>query len=295
MNNKQNLLFGLFLSLCLVCFQVQAKPLPKVITVDWTIAETLIALDAPPIAIGDKKAYQRWVKEPKLSATTVDLGSRVQPSIELVKSLKPDIALNSTWWSLKLGSGFKENIQQESVDFYSNQGITWQQTVIATRQLGLIVGNPAKAEQLIQSIQQQLNQQKMQLSAFHRRPIAVVQFIDARHVRIYGQNSLFDVVLQRLGLNNAWHMQTNAWGFNNIDLTQLAKLPKQTLLVVVHPHPLHIDHQLQKSLLWQRLPFSQPQNTIVLPAVWSFGALPSMGRFANVLVAGLNHQQVTAW
>ena len=34
-------------------------------------------------------------------------------------------------------------------------------------------------------------------------PLLVVQFIDERHVRVFGRGSLFEAVMQRLGLRNA--------------------------------------------------------------------------------------------
>ena len=287
--------------ICLFCLgmgvQVHAQTgsTPRVITVDWTIAETLVALGVPPVGVGDKTAYQRWVKEPQLPSSTVDLGSRAQPNIELIRDLKPDMMINSSWWSLQLKSDPSNAMQFKSLNLYPEEGVSWQQTLIGTKELGQLINKPQAAEALIQSTEQQFKQQQQQLAGFRDRPIAIVQFIDSRHLRIYGRNSLFDVVLQQLKLKNAWTAKTNTWGVNNIDLTQLAKLPPNTILVVVHPHPYTIYHQLQKSLLWQKLPFSQPSNTVVVPAVWSFGGLPAMRRFGNVLTLGLTRKQETPW
>ena len=50
----------------------------RIITTDWTIAETL-ALQAPLVGVGDTKEYATWVSEPVLNDNIVDLGLRSQP------------------------------------------------------------------------------------------------------------------------------------------------------------------------------------------------------------------------
>ncbi|RUA22576.1 hypothetical protein DSL92_05165 [Billgrantia gudaonensis] len=52
--------------------------------------------------------------------------------------------------------------------------------------------------------------------ASFRQPLLLVQFLDARHVRIYGSNSLPGIVLERLGLRNAWDSPSSRWGFRSL-------------------------------------------------------------------------------
>ncbi|MBP6116654.1 MAG: ABC transporter substrate-binding protein [Neisseriaceae bacterium] len=262
---------------------------PRVITSDWTVAETLMALQHPPLGVGDKRAYERWVIEPRLPSSSVDLGLRTQPNIELVLSLRPDYVVNAEWLQQALPDlpsiGKKINLE-----FYTPQGHSWAQSVAATRQLGALVQRPQAAEALITQTQTQLRQQGLSLQKWRDRPLAIVQFIDARHLRIYGDNSLFGTVLRMMSLTNAWPTVNNAWGGEQIDLTQLAKLPANTLMVIVAPYPPHMAKQVGQNKLWQRLPFGQPQRVVTLPAVWSFGGLPAMGRFAEVLTQQLRQQ-----
>lgn len=63
---------------------IAAAPLPRIATVDWTIAETLLALEVTPLAVGDAGPYQAWVGEPRLPAGVVDIGLRTQPNRELL-------------------------------------------------------------------------------------------------------------------------------------------------------------------------------------------------------------------
>ena len=109
--------------------------------------------------------------------------------------------------------------------------------------------------------------------------------MDARHVRVFGENGLYQAVLEQLELENAWPGQTNSWGFAMVGIEELLGIDAQ--LVVVEPAPLGVQAQLADSGLWQTLPDVQKDSVISLPPVWSFGALPSAIRFADVLTHAL--------
>ncbi|MBK1994015.1 ABC transporter substrate-binding protein, partial [Campylobacter novaezeelandiae] len=78
-----------FFLIFLLSFSLFSKEL-KVISLDWTTAETMMLLGHPIQAVGDKKSYNIWVKEPHLPNNILDLGLRVKPNLEQVIMLKPD-------------------------------------------------------------------------------------------------------------------------------------------------------------------------------------------------------------
>lgn len=279
-----------WLSAALCLLPLCAPAAPKVATSDWAVAETLVAMRHPPVTVGDKKAYENWVVAPRLPENTLDMGLRMQPNLELLRAQKPDMFINSVWFQ-QFEPQFNTVAPSHTVNFFQDNGIDWQQTLAATREVGRYLGDAAGAERLIGQTDRRFAALRGQLQPYRQRPLAVIQFIDARHARIFGRNSLYDVVLQRLDLRNAWAGQTNAWGFNNIDLTALAGLPENTLLLVVQPYPAHVPRTLQKSALWQRLPYCRAENMRVLPPVWSFGALPSMQRFGDELAVALKQER----
>ena len=122
-------------------------------------------------------------------------------------------------------------------------------------------------------------------------PLLVVQFIDERHVRVFGRGSLFEAVMQRLGLRNAWQGETNAWGFSVASLEQFLGMP-DARLVVVDPVPVGVGEKLQEPGLWQHLPLVQNNPVIHLPATWSFGGILAARRFATLLDGALREQAV---
>lgn len=268
--------------------QKQMNVPQKIITTDWSIAETLLAIDAPLIGVGDALAYQNWVKAPQLPDHVIDLGLRSQPNLEALFQVNANTLINSTWFLNILPPKLvKDRYHLYAIDFYGEAGFSWQNTVRQTQRLGEITHREKEANALIALVHAQMEKNSHQLSAYRNQPFAIVQFIDARHLRIYGNNSLYGAVLERLNLKNAWQQPTNAWGFQSIALAQLSQLPPKTQLIIVEPIPIGIFKQLNKSQLWQALPFSKAENHHFLEAVWAFGGLPSMQRFSTLLTEQL--------
>ena len=257
---------GLCISLILLCLPVcVAAQNLRIVSSDWAIVETLMALGHAPIGVGDKRAYERWVTQPALPQHTADIGLRAQPNLELIRQLQPDLVVNSSWF-MQLQARAIPNAQTVTLDFFTPQGIEWQHSVAQTRALGKLINKPAAAENLIRQTNTQFAQQTKQLAAHAHRPYAIVQFIDARHMRVYGNNSLYGQTLQRLHLRNAWTAPTNAWGFSQIDLLQLSKLPADTRLIVVHPLPPPVAPLLSSCALCQQKKTKKKVNKDLMQA-----------------------------
>ncbi|BEE11443.1 ABC transporter substrate-binding protein [Aeromonas dhakensis] len=260
------------------------KSVPRIATVDWTIAETLLALGVTPLAVGDVGSYRAWVGEPQLPAAVVDIGQRAQPNRELLAELKPDRILISPL-AAPLAPTLSRIAPVQSIALYEPDADLWQRLHEATLTIAALVNKTAEAEQLLARLDQDLAQMRAGLPA-DLPPLLVVQFIDERHVRIFGRHSLFEAVMQRLGLRNGWQGETNAWGFAVASLEQLMALP-QARLVVVDPIPVGVSERLQEPGLWQQLPQVRAAAVLHLPAVWSFGGVLAARRFAVQLSTAL--------
>jgi iron complex transport system substrate-binding protein len=253
---------------------------PRIATVDWTIAETLLALGVTPLAVGDVSAYRAWVGEPLLPADVVDIGLRAQPNRELLAELKPDRILISSL-AAPLAPTLSRIAPVQSIALYDPQTDLWQRLHEATLTIAALVNKTAEANVLLTDLNRDLEQMKQTLPA-ELPPLLVVQFIDERHVRVFGRHSLFEAVMQRLGLRNAWQGETNAWGFSVASIEQFMALPAARL-VVVDPIPVGVSERLQEPGLWQHLPLVQQAPVLHLPAVWSFGGVLAARRFASLL------------
>ena len=192
---------------------------------------------------------------PPLPKSTLEAGLRFQPNLERLYQIKPDFFVQSPWYA-SAKPQFEKIAPVYEVAFGTDKGIDYAHTVATTRKLGKIIGDAPAAEKLVAATEKLFAKHRAALAAYRSRPLAVVQFADGRHLRIYGKTSLFQAVFDKLGLQNAWTGASNEWGFANITLPDLAKLPPDTLLIVVKPHPPNTRRILENSTLWRRLPFS---------------------------------------
>ncbi|PRY68274.1 ABC transporter substrate-binding protein [Halomonas ventosae] len=285
-NAPTRLLRGLVPTLLLALALVpmpRAQAQPAVATLDWTLAETLVALGVTPAGVAQVEAYQAWVGAPRLPAATVDLGLRSQPNLELLASLAPERILISPMFA-NLAPRLSRIAPVTTLPLYSPGRETWPQLHELTREVGRLAHRKAAAERLIAETEARLEAQRQRLPA-RVPPLLVVQFMDERHVRVFGAGGLYQAVMARLGLENAWRGETNAWGFSLVGLEQLAG--REARLVVVEPYPVGVEAALADSGLWQQQPSVREDSLITLPPVWSFGALPSAQRFADHLVTAL--------
>nr|WP_240454037.1 ABC transporter substrate-binding protein [Halomonas sp. NO4] len=274
----------LLLSL-LVILPVRGEPL-RVATLDWTLAETLVALGVEPTAVAQVDAYHDWVGKPALPPSVVDLGLRTQPNLELLASLEPHHILISPMFA-NLAPRLSRIAPVEHLALYSPDIETWREMRELTRRVAALVDRPNAAEMLIADTEATLAKLRKQLPA-NPGPLLMAQFMDERHVRVFGDNGLYQAVLDRLGIDNAWPGKTNAWGFALVGIEALAGLEGR--LVVVEPYPAGVEAALGDSGLWRSIPSVRDNSLITLPPVWSFGALPSAQRFAETLVAALTEQ-----
>ncbi|EPC02201.1 hypothetical protein L861_15950 [Litchfieldella anticariensis FP35 = DSM 16096] len=277
-------LAGLALLLLLAPTHALRADTPAIATLDWTIAETLVALGVAPQAVAQTDAYRDWVGEPPLPASVTDLGLRTQPNLELLASLEPERILISPMFA-NLTPRLSRIAPVENLSLYTPEGDTWEQMGKLTRQVAQLVGRPHAGERLIADAEAYLASLRTTLDSSNHSPLLIVQFMDERHVRVFGNNGLYQAVLDRLGLVNAWQGQTNDWGFSLVGIEALVDI--EARLVVVEPYPVGVKAQLANSGLWQHLPSVRDDTLITLPPVWSFGALPSAKRFATELVAAL--------
>nr|WP_298967034.1 ABC transporter substrate-binding protein [uncultured Halomonas sp.] len=270
---------GLF-AVCLLAFSTAQA---QWATVDWTIAETLMAIDAPVSSVAQQDAYHDWVGEPRIPESVSDMGLRTQPNLELLAQIPPAQTLISPMFA-GLTPRLERIAPVTSFALYSPGTDTWEEMQTLTRQLGELTERQTQAEALIEETTALMD--RLRRSQPDTAPLLMVQFMDARHVRVFGDNSLYNAVLEQLDIPNAWDQPTNAWGFALVGVEALARYP-EAKIVIIDPLPAGVEEKLAESGLWQHLLSVKNDRLLRLPPAWSFGALPSAQRFALELTAVL--------
>ncbi len=278
----------LALCLCLLCLAAQAAPPQRIAVIDWGIAETLLGLGVTPIAVAQTEGYRRWVGAPVLPEDVVDLGLRVEPNLELLSQLKPDLILITPQFAASRAQ-LERIAPVQSLAIYTREAEGYIGAQQVTRELAALLEREAEGEALIERVEARLLQVRQRLSQYPVPALYIATFLDARHVRLFGKQSLYQGVLDRVGLRNAWQGPTNYWGFTQAGIERLSEQPAAAL-IYLEPLPPGTAQGLADSALWQRLPMVREQRVYGLPPVWSFNGLLAAERFAGLLEQRLSEE-----
>ncbi|WP_292331782.1 iron-siderophore ABC transporter substrate-binding protein [Mesorhizobium sp.] len=254
----------------------------RVATIDWGTAETLLALGITPLGLAESAGYRDWVGSPALPSGVAELGLRATPSLEYLAALKPDVILSTPQFTA-IEPVLGRIAPVISLATFTEDLEPYRHAEENTRRLGALTGREQAADDLIAAIDARIAKLKGAVGMAATRPVLVLYFQDDRHAWVFCRGSLFDDVLKRAGLKNAWTGAGNFWGFANAGVDQLFAA-RDAAVLVIEPVPPAVRAKLaaRDGLLGQ-LPAFAPGNYEILPSVWGFGGLPSAGRFADLL------------
>ena len=256
-------------------------PAPRIAVIDWGLTETLLGLGVTPLAVAQTEGYRRWVQAPVLPDQVIDLGLRIEPNLELLSQLKPDMILITPQFAASRAQ-LERIAPVHSLAIYTPEDEAFVGAQRVTRELAALLGRQAAGDAMIRRIDATLARVKQRLSQQSLPPFYVMTFLDQRHVRLFGKNSIYQGVMDRVGLRNAWNGPTNYWGFTQQGIDSLAGEPSAALLYL-EPLPPGTADGLAHSELWKHLPAVREQRLYALPPVWSFNGLMAAERFATLL------------
>lgn len=260
----------------------------RIIALEWLPIELLMALGVTPMAAAELPNYQIWVNEPKLPDSVIDVGLRTQPNLEFMAQLKPSLILYSAGYGpseekikrIAPGVGFQFNDSSGKPLDVARRSLT---------QLGDVLGMQQAAEQHLTEFDAFMESMKPRFVGRGSRPILLMAFLDNRHVLVVGKHSLFQQVMDQLGLKNAWQGQTNFWGTAIMGIERLAEVKGADVLCMEHNNSAMIQ-QATSTPLWQAMPFVRENRFQRIPAVWLYGATLSAMHFTRVLDNALGGQ-----
>ncbi len=261
---------------------IAATPPPRIAVLDWGWAESLLALGVNPLAVAEAPLYGDRVVMPALAEDTIDLGLRSWPNMELLRALRPDLILSQAGYGIS-AERLSQIAPTLALPLYSAARQPLRAAEDALKEIATRIGRGDIATRYLQISQDRLGAIARRAKHYDGRPLLIIKFTDDRLVDIYGAGGLFDDVLKRIGIDNAWDGATNNWGFATAGLDAIARHP-EARLIIIEPGP---PGPFLQSALWQALPAVRQGRVSTIPPTWVFGAFPSAMRFAEVLKRGL--------
>ncbi|QRM31950.1 iron-siderophore ABC transporter substrate-binding protein [Microvirga sp. VF16] len=266
--------------------KVQAIPHARIAVVDWAMLETLLALDVVPVAATELVQFRKIAIEPNVPAGVADLGLRGSPNFEMFRLSNPDLIISSRWFNW-----VQDNLEQiapvASYSVYEPDHPPYASAEQITVALGEYLGRKQQAQAYVDASSLEIAQASRRVADKKARPVFLINLGDARHFRVFGSDSMFGDVLQRLGFRNAWRKPTSYAAAAPIPLEALAEVPDASI-IIISPVPPDAHSTLDNSPLWKAFPAVREGRVVTLPSVNPFGALPAARRFARVLTEALS-------
>ncbi|MFD3540096.1 ABC transporter substrate-binding protein [Streptomyces sp. NPDC058662] len=254
------------------------KPATKVVTLEWTYTEELVALGVSPLGNADNKGYATWItaKGAGLADSVTDVGSRNEPSLEKIRALQPDLIVIDDDRS-------KANLKalQDIAPVVSFKYTTKPQLDTMKKnftELAKAVGKADKASEVTGRIDAAAADLKGRLDKAGKGGLkyAVAQGFTANgtaSVRMLTDDAIAPQVLNLAGLKNGWQGTPDAWGMTTVGVEGLTKVePDSTFLYVASAKDNPFTGDLAGNAVWKGLDFVKNDKALPLdPGTWLFG------------------------
>lgn len=262
------------------------SPEPRVATLDWALLETLLAIGANVVAATELRQFRQIAVTPEVPETVADLGLRGTPNLEVLRFARPDLIFNSNFyaWADPMMSRIAA---VENHAIYMPGSSPYELAEQATLEIGERLERK-EARRLVEDLAAKLDRHKALFAASHDgRPILPINLGDTRHYRVFGSDSMFGEVLQRVGLSNAWKGATSYSATAPEGIETLASMP-DAWIILIPPHPQDAFDALTKSAFWNALPAVRESRILMTGSTNPYGALPAASRFADFLAEGFS-------
>lgn len=266
----------------------QARAAGGICALDWTSAQALLSLGIVPHGLPEIDRYRRSVIEPAVPEGVPDIGARAEPNLELLDRLAPARFVTDGMLSAVRGrlERIAPLILYQSFDTGSgeSEGRNGQLAfaIASLRGLAGELGVPEAAELAVARLDRALDEARARLTGVVTRPLYVLSVLDGRRVLIHGRNSLYQALLDRLGIANAWTGPSGPYGHATVTMDRLTGRPEAGLVNIGSEGKRALE-ALAALPLFAGLPFLREGRVTILPPILFYGGVPTAERFVRLL------------
>lgn len=257
----------------------------RIVALEWSIVEELLIAGVQPVGVADIENFNKWVTiDAELSKDVVDVGGRIEPNLEVISQLNPDVIIGIKGRHEKIKAELEkiapvimyDNTTEEAqADLYVHMMNTLKQTA-------KLVGKEKEADEAIQRLESRYADAQ---NAMEKANLTTNQFVftqafsvnQAPTFRIFTKNSIVSHVLENMGLVNK--VQDDPEGASGMIETNVEGLSKYQEAMLIHTvqkdDPLF--ENLESNVAWKGLYFVKENEMYDVGAgVWTFGSVLSM-------------------
>ncbi|AOZ90887.1 ABC transporter substrate-binding protein [Paenibacillus crassostreae] len=273
------------------------KPAQKIVVLEWTFTEDIIALGMQPVGNADNENYKLYVtSEASLDEGVTDVGTRDEPNLETIASLQPDLIIGVSDSHEAIYDQLKGIAPTLLFSLYppEGEGNHYTQMEEIFRTIAVAVGKTAEGEKVLADLDTHYADAKATLAAAGKEGFNYVltqaySYQNAAQLRLFLDNSLAVQTLNRIGLVNDWKSeQFEMWGFSTSTVESLPAVQDSNLIHIVQKDDDIFSNELKDNSVWNGLTFVKEKRIFGLDsATWVFGGPISSKVIVDEVVATL--------
>jgi ABC-type Fe3+-hydroxamate transport system substrate-binding protein len=272
-------------------------PAKNVVSLEWNLTEVLVGLGVKPVGVADLKGYTAWNKSASVDASTPDVGTRGEPSLDAIVALDPDLVVTTTDLPENVITQLTKQVPVLAL-LGSNVAdpIAYMRRTVTT--LAEATGTQEQGEKLLADYDAKITAGKAALAKAGKTgaPFTMSDgWVDAGTVsiRMFTTGSFLGAIAKDLGLTNQWTGSGDkVYGLATTDVEGLTKItdPKTTFVYAANDadggDPFASN--LASNAVWKQLPFVKAGNVHRIPdGIWMFGGPESASAYVDAMVDAL--------
>ncbi|WP_186438382.1 iron-siderophore ABC transporter substrate-binding protein [Cohnella terricola] len=273
----------------------------RIIALDWTMAEYLLALGIIPLGVSEACDMHRWVGLPMTIPDGIeDIGPRIQPDLQRIAELSPDLIIGIRSLTAPHYDALQQIAPTVAYDLFPprKQTSEYESLEFSFRHLASVLDRGTLAA----GIQYRLEDSYKEMREHIRTSRIVtskvmIAFGYSRHqnslLRLSNDGSLSVGVLERLGLTNAFKPgHYEPYGFTTAHIDEIEIEDNALMMYVVQRDDKIALSRLLKERNWRMLNVSSHRRSLMIPSgmIWPYGGPLSVNRLAVAATRSLTLQ-----
>lgn len=257
------------------------QPAEKVVVLEWTYAEDLLAVGVQPAGMADIESYGDYVNiEPQLDDTVINVGGRQEPNLEAIAEIDPDLII---------GVDFRHTAMLEELEriaptvifnpYPKEDGINLYEEMETTfLEIAKAVDKTEEGEQVLADLEEKYEESASEIEAADLKTNDVILTLaysgpQAPEIRVFTPHSMASIILERIGLNNVHEPEEfQEFGSSTFNVEGLVQYEDANYLYTVPDEDNIYENQLAGNAVWENLNFVQEGRTYDLgPDTWLYG------------------------
>ncbi|WP_426333154.1 ABC transporter substrate-binding protein [Paenibacillus silvae] len=267
------------------------KPAKRVVTLEWTYTEDVVALGVQPVGNADNANYKVYVtNEAALDDSVTDIGTRSEPNMEAIAALKPDLIIANADNNTNVYDQLNAIAPTLEFDPYDGEGYNYDKMTTIFNTIAAVLGKEDKAKEVLNGLDQHYAEAKEKLAAagkenFHYALTQAFTYQNAASLRMFSDNSVVAGTLNKIGMVNDWQPdKLENYGFSTVGIESLSAVQDSNFIYITQPDDDVFGTAMKNNSVWNGLNFVKEKRTYQLGSTtWTFGGPIS----SKVLVDGV--------